>query len=51
VLDAAGPHVAEVEDVAARELPDMPTLEQATWTGQEQQQQQQQERGPGGQRS
>jgi uncharacterized circularly permuted ATP-grasp superfamily protein len=42
VLDAAGPHVAEVEDVAARELPDMPTLEQATWTGQEQQQQQQQ---------
>jgi hypothetical protein len=41
VLDAAGPHVAEVEDVAARELPDMPTLEQATWTGQEQQQQQQ----------
>ena len=40
VLDTEGPHVAEAPPDAGQELPEMPTLEQATWTGQEQQQQQ-----------
>jgi uncharacterized circularly permuted ATP-grasp superfamily protein len=40
VLDSGGPQIAAAPSAAERELPEMPTLEQATWSGQQQQQQQ-----------